>query len=163
MVWCIVISLLPSFLPSIPISSTYCYSIRIFRSNVLIHDDCRCLYGEMKVRDAILKGTTEAEQLELIYKLFGTPSGYTMLLCYSAFFSLSLCLSLSFLLCLCSAFAFPFFIRSLLIVRKSSKHLHTFMHIRTHTSAHKLHLFNLLSTSPLSPFLSTRLCVSCSS
>jgi hypothetical protein len=35
----------------------------------------RCLYGEMKVRDAILKGTTEAEQLELIYRLFGTPSG----------------------------------------------------------------------------------------
>ena len=29
----------------------------------------------MKVRDAILKGTTEAEQLELIYKLFGTPTG----------------------------------------------------------------------------------------
>lgn len=35
----------------------------------------RCLYGEMKVRDAILKGTTEAEQLELIYRLFGTPTG----------------------------------------------------------------------------------------
>ena len=35
----------------------------------------RCLFGEMKVRDAILKGTTEAEQLELIYKLFGTPTG----------------------------------------------------------------------------------------
>jgi hypothetical protein len=38
----------------------------------------RCLYGEMKVRDAILKGTTEAEQLELIYRLFGTPSGKRM-------------------------------------------------------------------------------------
>ena len=25
--------------------------------------------------EAILKGTTEAEQLELIYKLFGTPTG----------------------------------------------------------------------------------------
>ena len=29
----------------------------------------------MNVRDAILKGTTEAEQLDLIYKLFGTPTG----------------------------------------------------------------------------------------
>ena len=58
-----------------------------------MYDGYRCLYGEMKVRDAILKGTTEAEQLELIYKLFGTPSGNTILLCHSVFVSLSLSLS----------------------------------------------------------------------
>ena len=33
------------------------------------------MFAEMKVGEAILKGTTEAEQLELIYKLFGTPTG----------------------------------------------------------------------------------------
>ena len=37
-----------------------------------------CLFGEMKTRDAILKGTSEAEQLEIIYKLFGTPTGKTV-------------------------------------------------------------------------------------
>ena len=49
----------------------------------------------MKVRDAILKGTTEAEQLELIYKLFGTPTGEVTLWssCIPLLLSLSLYLS----------------------------------------------------------------------
>jgi len=34
-----------------------------------------CLFGEMKARDAIFKGTSEAEQLEKIYKVCGTPQG----------------------------------------------------------------------------------------
>eukprot|EP00596_Hydrurales_sp_CCMP1899_P005351 CAMPEP_0119035004 /NCGR_PEP_ID=MMETSP1177-20130426/1994_1 /TAXON_ID=2985 /ORGANISM="Ochromonas sp, Strain CCMP1899" /LENGTH=422 /DNA_ID=CAMNT_0006992861 /DNA_START=133 /DNA_END=1397 /DNA_ORIENTATION=+ len=34
-----------------------------------------CLYGEMRRRDAILKGTSEAEQLDLTYRLMGTPTG----------------------------------------------------------------------------------------
>ena len=71
------------------------YPMWFILSNILIYDDYRCLYGEMKVRDAILKGTTEAEQLELIYKLFGTPSGDTMLLCHSVLASFSVSLPLS--------------------------------------------------------------------
>ena len=47
----------------------------------------------MKVRDAILKGTTEAEQLELIYKLFGTPTG-GMPLSFFLFLSVSHALSI---------------------------------------------------------------------
>ena len=36
-----------------------------------------CLFGEMKARNAIFKGTSEAEQLEKIYRLCGTPQGDT--------------------------------------------------------------------------------------
>ena len=34
-----------------------------------------CLFGEMKARDAIFKGTSEPAQLEKIYRLCGTPQG----------------------------------------------------------------------------------------
>ena len=34
-----------------------------------------CLFGEMKARDAIFKGTSEPEQLEKIYRVCGTPQG----------------------------------------------------------------------------------------
>lgn len=52
-----------------------CLNLCMSHMLTLILFSPRCLFGEMKVRDAILKGTTEAEQLELIYKLFGTPTG----------------------------------------------------------------------------------------
>lgn len=39
---------------------------------------CRCLFGELLLREAILPGSSELKQLELIYTLCGSPSGDTL-------------------------------------------------------------------------------------
>ena len=36
---------------------------------------CRCIFGELLKRKAMLPGRNEIEQLELVYRLMGSPTG----------------------------------------------------------------------------------------